>query len=383
MSAAVETDPAATGRWRRHRSTLLVVAGLVLGVAVVLALGGGSASTIPLDPANKAPDGAQALARVLDDQGVEVEVVRSADALDDADVDAGTTVLVTSTENLGPSTVDRLLATTDEAQLVLAVPGPAVTDALGAEAGGPSSSDDPRPAECVGSDLVALLEGLEVRTDQGAEYPAPAGCFYGDNGALVAKPADGVVLLGAVDVLRNGAILEADNAAVALRLLGQHDRLVWYVPDVADLAADDAVTLSSLLPDWLRPGLWLAALAMLALVLWRGRRLGALATEPLPVVVRAIETTRSRGRLYRHADDRAHAAATLRAAGRAAAADRLRLPAGHDPDGLVRDVARHVDRPVVEVAHLLHPDAPAPTNDQDLIALATALAELDREVRRP
>ena len=203
----------------------------------------------------------------------------------------------------------------------------------------------------------------------------------------MAQPRDGVVLLGAVDVLRNGGILEADNAAVALRLLGQHDRLVWYVPDVADLAADDAVTLSSLLPDWLRPGLWLVALALLALVLWRGRRLGALATEPLPVVVRAIETTRSRGRLYRRADDRAHAAATLRAAGRAAAADRLRLPAGgrmhESPDALVRDVARHLGRPVGDVAALLHPHAPAPTTDHDLITLANALAELDREVRRP
>ena len=296
MSAPVETAPAAaTGRWRRHRSTLLVAAGLVLGVVVVLVLGGGSASTIPLDPANKAPDGAQALARVLDDQGVDVEVVRSADALDDADVDAGTTVLVTSTDNLGASTVDRLRDRTSEALLVLTAPGPAVTEAFGVEAGGASTSDDARPADCVGSDLVDLLEGLEVRTGEGAEYPAPSGCFYGENGALVAQPTDGVVLLGAVDVLRNGGVLEADNAAVALRLLGQHDRLVWYVPDVADLAADDAVTLSSLLPDWLRPGLWLVALALLALVFWRGRRLGPLATEPLPVVVRAIETTRSRG----------------------------------------------------------------------------------------
>ena len=138
--------------------------------------------------------------------------------------------------------------------------------------------------------------------------------LHGDNGALVAEPRDGVVLLGAVDVLRNGGILEADNAAVALRLLGQHERLVWYVPDVADLAADDAVTLSSLLPGLAAARLWLVALALLALVIWRGRRLGALATEPLPVVVRAIETTRSRGRLYRRADDRAHAAATLRSA---------------------------------------------------------------------
>ena len=53
------------------------------------------------------------------------------------------------------------------------------------------------------------------------------------------------------------------------------------------------------------------------------------------------------------------------------------------PDALVRDVARHLGRPVGDVAALLHPHAPAPTTDHDLITLANALAELDREVRRP
>ncbi len=62
-------------------------------------------------------------------------------------------------------------------------------------------------------------------------------------------------------------------------------------------------------------------------MLWRGRRLGPLATEPLPVVVKAIETTRSRGRLYRKSGDRAHAADALRSATRARAATRLRLGA--------------------------------------------------------
>ena len=50
---------------------------------------------------------------------------------------------------------------------------------------------------------------------------------------------------------------------------------------------------------------------------------------------------------------------------------------------IVRDLARHTGRPVAEVERLLGPSAPAPTTDHDLIALATALAELDREVRRP
>ena len=124
-------------------------------------------------------------------------------------------------------------------------------------------------------------------------------------------------------------------------------------------------------------------IAAIALLLWRVRRLGALATEPLPVVVKAIETTRSRGRLYRRAGDRAHAAAALRSAARVRAADRLGLGPHADPDALVRDVARRTGQPRDEVEALLGPTAPVPATDHDLITLANRLAELDREVRRP
>ena len=64
---------------------------------------------------------------------------------------------------------------------------------------------------------------------------------------------------------------------------------------------------------------------MVTVILWRARRLGPLATEPLPVVVRAVETTRSLGRLYRRSGDRGHAAESLRRAARSRLAERLRL----------------------------------------------------------
>jgi hypothetical protein len=193
---------------------------------------------------------------------------------------------------------------------------------------------------------------------------------------------DGVSLFGAGDALTNDQVLRADNAALALRLLGQDQRLVWYVPQLGDLVADDGVSLESLAPDWIRPGIWLLALTVIGLALWRGRRLGPLASEPLPVVVKAIETTLSRGRLYRRAGDREHAARALRRAARDRAAERLRLGVVTDPHTLVRDVAHHVGRPEAEVAALIGPHAPTPATDAALIALATRLAELDREVRR-
>jgi hypothetical protein len=369
-----------SGPVARHRATALVAVAFVLAVVVALLVGTSARTTAPLDPDNPDPAGGRALARVLADEGVDVTVVRDADELERTRVDPDTTVLVTSTDRLGRSTVRRLLDHAGDARLVLAEPRPGTTAALGVSALPFQVEVDPaRPADCGDP----TYDGLSIAVDQALEYPVDGGCFRGEHGALVAEPRPDVVLLGAGDVLSNDQVLRADDAAVALRLLGGHPRLVWYVPSLDDLVGDDGVSLTTLLPDWLRPALWTGALAVLALLLWRVRRLGPLATEPLPVVVRAIETTRARGRLYRRAGDRDHAAAALRSAARARAAERLHPGVRPDPDTLVRDIARHTGRPVEEVERLLGPWAPAPTTDHDLITLASRLAELDREVRRP
>ena len=380
MTTAVGAVAPARGRWQRHRSSVFIAIGLVAAVAVVLIAGAQSSRTGFLDPDNPDPNGARAVARVLADQGVRVDVVRDADALARAEVDARTTVLVTSVDLLGQTTIDQLLLEARDATVVLTDPGPGTTQAFGVdELPMGVQLDEPRSADCADP----TYDGLAVAVDQALAYPVPGGCFDGDDGALLVEPRPGLVLLGAGELLTNDQVLRADNAAVALRLLGGNDRLVWYVPSLDDLTGDDGVSLATLLPTWLRPALWLGAICMIAVLVWRVRRLGPLATEPLPVVVKAIETTRSRGRLYRKAGDRAHAAATLRTAARVSASDRLGLGTHPDPSSLVRDLVHHTGRPVGEIEDLLGPNAPIPTTDHDLITLADRLAQLDREVRRP
>ncbi len=366
--------------WERHRTTALIVAGTLAALAVAVLLGTSNRTSAAHDPDNPGGTGARAVARVLADQGVDVEVVRSAGELEEADVDAGTTVLVTSPDNLGRSTARRLLAHAGAATVVVADPGPGAVAALGVEVEGTSSvPDSPRGAACTDRGLD-VLAGLAIDVDRATAWPTTAGCFGGPDGWWLASAEDGLLLLGAPGILENDQVLRADNATAALRLLGREDRLVWYVPDLADLSGDDGVSLRSLLPPWLLPAVWLGGLAMLAVIWWRGRRLGPLATEPLPVTVRALETTHARGRLYRDAGDRAHAVRALRQHTRTAAAAHLRLPP-QDADTLVRDVARAVGRPADEVAALLDDAAPPPRTDDELIHLAGALAELDREVR--
>ncbi len=381
--------PGRQGLWQRHRSTLLVVAGFLAALGVVLATAGGARTFERLDPDNPGADGARALARVLDREGVAVDVARGVDALESVEVSAGATVVVTSTDYLGGEVVDRLRRHVGEAEVVLVQPGTAVLAAAGIdlEVGGSAAPDGWR-----GDCTDPRFDELTLRTDRALAYRTPssgtppvadgAGCFASDEGAVLVV-TDGFTVLGAGDALTNDQVLRADDAAIALRLLGGSDQLVWFVPRYEDLSADDGVSAATLLPRWIRPGLWLGALTLLALVLWRARRLGPLSTEPLPVAVKAIETTLSRGRLYRRAGDRGHAAASLRRAARNRVADRLQLGARTDEGSLVRELARRTARPEAELAALVGRGASPPPTDRDLITLASDLAALEEEVRRP
>ena len=125
----------------------------------------------------------------------------------------------------------------------------------------------------------------------------------------------------------------------------------------------------------------LLGVAVIALALARGRRLGRLVPEPLPVVVRAIETTESRGRLYRRAGDPARAAAVLRAGTADRLARRLAVHRGAGPAGLVPAVSRATGRPAVEVADILF--GPPPPDDAALIRLAQQLTDLEERAHHP
>jgi hypothetical protein len=382
----------AAERLRRHRRSTVLVGGVLVVLvalsvlAVRSAVRGGA-----LDPDNPRADGARAVARVLEDRGVDVAVIRRAADLRATHVDRGTTVLVTSTELLGRGTareVDRV--TRSAGTLVVADPSTVLVRALSLEVDVRDATvDDRTEARCADP----LLEGLTVEVGPSAGY-RPTGdsgagtvaCFPTegpDGAALVVRVDRGVATyaVAGTDVFTNEHVDAADNAAVALRLLGQHDQLVWYVPDSRDVRAGDGGSLRAQLPRGLLPALWLVGVAVFSTMLWRGRRLGPLVVEPLPVVVKAVESTQGRGRLYRRVRDREHAAGILRDASRRRLIARLRLPSSTAAEALVHAVAAATDRSPDAVRDLL---ATGPvTDDKALTRLADALAALEREVHRP
>jgi Domain of unknown function (DUF4350) len=392
MTTAHETAGARVGdRLRRNRVLLVVGIGVL---AVITALSVLATRSVPrggdLDPDNPSPNGAQAVARVLAAHGVDVSVVRRAAELRDAAVDAGATLVVTSPGNLGRRTAGQVARRSLRAgAVVLPDPTPTLMRALhlpltvveapvGRRTG--AACNDP------------LLSGLSVDAGPSVGYhtqdPAVTGCFRTAGPASLVARVDGdrtgspgsgpTYAVAAVSVLTNRRVDRADNAAVALRLLGQRERLVWYVPDLRDVPVGDTGSVGAQLPRGLFPALWLVVAAVLAAMLWRGRRLGPLVVEPLPVVVKAVESTQGRGRLYRRVRDREHAAEVLRAATVRRLVVHLRLPAGTGPDRAARVAADLTGTPVDTVLEVL---ATRPVRDDTaLTRLAGDLARLEREV---
>lgn len=370
-------------RWRRWRFPVLAAV-VFLVVTTLLTLATGRTSDRPLAADNPGGDGGRALAQILGAQGVRVR-----EATTVAEVAAlagpGTTVLVTDLSALTPDQRADVAGT--GADLVLTGATYLTFDGLDEvedrlEPSGVSSGD-PLPARC---DVPAARAAGSVSGTSGSvvvEGPDTTLCFPvdGEAGAYALVDDDGRAVHYVADrtLLSNDRLAEAGNAALALHVLGAHETLVWFVPSPVDTSSGTDTVPP--LPPQVGAALAMAGVAFVVLALWRGRRLGPVVTEEMPVVVRAAETTRGRGRLYRRFRAHGHAAAALRAGAAARIARTLSLPGSADAETLVDALARRTGRPAPEVRALLY--GPAPTDDTGLVALAAALDTLEREVHRP
>ncbi len=372
-------------RWERARWPIAVAA-VFLTVALISSLLTARTSAVPLAPDNPGDAGARALAQILRDQGVRIEYVRSLGAAV-AEARDGTTLLVTSTDTLFGAQLDELAQV--EADLVLIDPvGYHLEQLTGGSIGiGTSADGGPQTAQCDDPDAQAAEEIAATGGTLVAGSSDAITCFPGGNGdaggsyAVVDQPNRRVAVIGDAELMTNAHLAENGNAALLLRTLGHHEVLIWYVPSYTDTSTSGAGPgLGDLLPPWFGALFLQVLLVVLALTLWRGRRLGRVVTEPLPVTVRAAETTLGRGRLYRRARSRGHAGAALRAGTARRAAARVGLPRSAGATDVIDALARATGRPIEQVAGLLY--GPPPTDDAGLLQLARQLDELESEVHR-
>lgn len=384
-SGAQTAVSARTGgrRWWR----IALVAAIVIGAALLLGRSGQAVgSTAAYHPNNPTAGGSQAIARVLAARGVEVIVAEGEGALLHAPIDGDTTVVVTNTSDLREDTVASLIHAAGKAErLVLVRPERRVVRAIA-----PTVSMEEAPH---GQDaLISTCDTADVHRDdrltrsqsQYRDSRAVSSCFVNDGYAVYlttsAAGLSDLVLIGSTDTISNARTAQSDNGAVALRALGHSARVVWYVPDLRDVPPSSAAQTESFTPRWWGPMLLLLLFTALAAFWWRGRRFGRLVVEPLPVVVRAIETTESRGRMYHKARDSARAGAVLRDASRRRLAAYLGLAKSTPPDLLAEAVASATGRQLNEIRWLL--DESLPQTDPALLDLAARLAALEKEIRR-
>jgi hypothetical protein len=372
-------------RWRPTRRGVAVAA-LLLVALLVLALTA-TPRTGYLDPAAVDPLGSRAAATILAEQGVQVRDVRLTEEV--AEAAEGATVLLTSSVLVSPGMLESVLAA-EPARIVLVdpVPGSPAFDQL-APGVDPAAAAEDESVEPGCALPVAHRAGDAVLP--GSRYDARgwatdgAACYDGGaRSALVVIPPRGqrpeVVLLGSGHPLTNDGLDEAGNAALSLGVLGSRPVLVWWRPTPTDpaLAGQAPAAPLDLMPTWVVPVLLQVLVAALLVVWWRARRLGRLVVEPLPVVVRAGETTSGHARLLHAHHARDEAARHLRARARESIRVRLGLPLGVTSTRLAEVAALRCARPPREVAALLY--GPEPTTDAQLVALGHDLDALIAEV---
>lgn len=378
----------------RGAVALGIVLALVFSALLgVFWIGGGATSDHEDDPRSSAPSGASALSRMLQERGqIEVRVAPTASEIGDT---GGSTLVVSSSKRLSTDVEATIrTAISRSARVIFIAPTPRTTFSLVENV---NHVDTPLrgmlTALCTTPEIEPSFEISGRAQSYVLKNPGAAGketglCFRQSGGGqdlpavLVSTPNYGgvrQVILGNREMLSNAQIRNLDHAAVAMRIFGAHKKVVWYTGEDS-LAAKSNGSTPLWPPYWLGPLTLGLAGTVVALMLWRGRRLGRLAVEPLPVIVRANETTLARGRLYRRAKDPGHAAHVLQTACCRRLAAGLGLSPTSSVDTVAAAAAQASGWPGEQVYREL---TRRPADNADLTALARALTALEREVRRP
>lgn len=378
-------SPGADPRPRVTRPLVLFVVAVVVVIGVSTAvLATHRSQDTSLSTTSADPDGTRALAALLRGQGVRVdETTRPADAVDRADAD--TTLVVASTTFLTRRAARSIASRVGTVVVLQPDPSRLADLAPQVRSAGQGNATAPLEPRC---DLRAAVRAGSADVGSGQMYepvhaPGAVACYPDHHRYPLVQVGDGigtVTVVGSTFPFVNGGLDHEGNAALALNLLGAHHTLIWLLPDEQAAGGVQTGSLGDLVPPPVRVAAFGAVLALALFAFARGRRLGPVLAERLPVVVRATETTEGRSRLYRSLRARERAVQALRGGVVARLRSLVRLPRDADPPAVVTAVAGRTGRDPVEVERLLYGAAPA--DDAALVRLADELDALEKEVRR-
>jgi hypothetical protein len=336
---------------------------------------------VPLSPDNAGPDGARAVTQILGRHGVEVHAAGNFEAAMAA-LEAGTSPTLLLHDRSGFLDESRLQELAASAERVVVVsPRLQTLAALSSSIRQAGVVPDASSALEPGCSLPDAVAAGPVSGESGFIYDGGTSCYRPAGSAAGVLAAEGngrLIVLGSTGILSNERLDELGHAALAIRTLGASPDLVWYLPTVEDLETGTSPqTLDELAPDWVHfLGPWLALVAAAAIA-WRGRRLGPLVFEPLPVVVKAVETAEGRARLYHDSRAVDQARDNLRSGTLVRLSKHLRLGAGASAGQVVEAAAQHVGRPARQLHELVNEH---PRTEARLVAWSRELDTLEKEV---
>ncbi|MET1053355.1 MAG: DUF4350 domain-containing protein [Mycetocola sp.] len=356
---------------------------LLVVVASLLLTRGAGASGILLDPTSPAPTGSKATAEVLRGQGVDVLIPDGyVDAIAEAQTPGTTLALYDPSGYLSDARLTELVAAAGD--VVVLSPGFRQLQALAPDvrAAGQADPDVPLDSSCT---LPAAERAGTISpgaTFDVSDVGDAVGCFPAETGGFgvvdLAKDGDRLTLVGPSELFSNDEVILHGNAALALGLLGGTDRLVWFLPTVADVEVTGPPSLAELTPPWLVPVTSLLAITALTAMFWRGRRFGPLVAEDLPVTVPAGETMEGRSRLYQRSAARTRAVDALRIGAVGRIGTHLGLPRTATVTEVADAAAATIGRHPVDVRGILVDVLPA--SERDVLALSDALRDLEAAV---
>ncbi|MGV9771943.1 DUF4350 domain-containing protein [Streptosporangium sp. NPDC003464] len=376
-TGSTSTSPTAAGLWRSGRGFLLVALIVVAGAVIGVLLSGSGAGR-PLDPADTSLSGGKGLAQLLRAHGVRVTRVTSV-----AEVEAAGpgdhTLLLSDTSFLTEEEAERLGAIRADLLVVGAQPHQELlTPGMGPTENVRTRSREPR------CDLPAATRAGSAHMG-GTAFTVPAGATgcYPARGAstLVSHAGAGrtVTVVGDGAFMTNLRLAEDGNAALALNLAGARPALIWLVAPEAAAGTAGEQGFYGMIPEGVRWAVVQVGVVVVLLALWRGRRLGPVVAERLPVVVRAAETVEGRARLYRARRARDRAATALRTSFVDRVTPRLGLPSAAGPEAKVEAIAGRTGQAGFHVGAALY--GPPPADEAGLVALAAYLDMLERQVK--
>ena len=341
--------PTARERFSTARPMLLLIAITVIALLGSVFLSQMGYNSEPVGIRNRHGDGARALAQVLGNHGVSVREVNADQA---ATVDDDTTLVVIFPSRMSDSVAKAIETRTNVVY-------------VGLEEQYDSSSP--------------YLGGLRARRDWESPRVVTAGCQSEAATRAASLTSSAYTITGSAQgwVLCFSTTNDVYGYAEKIEDGRFRAKVAWYSPTEKDTLGHGQ-DLSTEAP-FLAPAFLLTIGACLIAAVARGRRLGPLTPENLPIEVPASETVIGKARLMRSQRAYEHAATALRSASASRIATAVGVAHTADRETLTRAIEQRGLLTSRSTALLW---GPPPTSEKELVRLAHDLDALEKEIRQ-